>query len=513
MGGGGVTQFGSHPSQPQVILASAYPDVYRSADGGITWSVTRGLPPQNLAGSFSFAQSDPAVVYANITKSIQQSPTSVAFVPAGIYKSTNGGADWASVNQNLPDGTGVYQIAVDPRTEQTVFIATSSGVYKTVNGGASWNQLSWMNLPAQSGVDRIVIDASRPDTIYATAARQLGRSIDGGSTWEELRRPAWDGWDVSSLLPDPFRRHTLLAGSYGRGAFEMTVAPDLSIEAAPMPRSVSSYTYTVSNLGPFHATDVRTRIQLPTSAGNVSATATSGTCAVQGVLVTCVQTALLAGRATEITVTPSAAEMGASIVASVESSESDIQLSNNSVSRTIQVSDLSVAVNAPATVTVGNEITYSIAIRNSGPSDASGVTATIQSPAGMSMSHAVASQGSCTVTSSLVTCTVDQVASGSSVSATVTATVATAGTYRLSATVLATGFDPTPADNSVGIDTSVNAATPPASNVGTGGSGTGGTSSNATASASSGGGGGSVSWSMLAAVALLAAARCARSRH
>ena len=182
-GNGAVTAFASHPSQPQVMLAAAYPGVHRSIDGGTLWSPVNGLPAYADASAIEFAPSSDSVAYASIRT---LAPPYTEFVPAGIYKSTNGGIDWVRTDTGLPPGF-VGNITIDPRTEQTVYAATDAGVFRTTDGGATWTALAWNFVsPAESFVNDLSIDTLHPDIIYATQQGRLGRSIDGGQTWENI---------------------------------------------------------------------------------------------------------------------------------------------------------------------------------------------------------------------------------------------------------------------------------------------------------------------------------------
>jgi uncharacterized repeat protein (TIGR01451 family) len=109
---------------------------------------------------------------------------------------------------------------------------------------------------------------------------------------------------------------------------------------------------------------------------------------VEGATITCTQPALLATQATQITVTSTHSAGGdMEVNAAVQSSESDLETSNNSVRKVgvvDQVSDLSISASGPNTVNEGAGISYTLIVANSGPQDAEDVTATIQLGAGMS---------------------------------------------------------------------------------------------------------------------------------
>jgi uncharacterized repeat protein (TIGR01451 family) len=114
-----------------------------------------------------------------------------------------------------------------------------------------------------------------------------------------------------------------------------------------------------------------------------------------------------------------------------------------------QTADLSVSqLRAPNVVFVGNNVTYTVTVTNTGPNAANGVTLTDTLPAGAPLISATPSQGSCAVAPGVVTCNVGALASGGS-SATVAIAVAanTVGTLQNTAAVSSATADPVAANN------------------------------------------------------------------
>ncbi len=63
----------------------------------------------------------------------------LASFPLGVYKSTNDGASWATVNAGLPVASGSISIESVGSNATHLFAGTHSGVFRSSNGGTSWS--------------------------------------------------------------------------------------------------------------------------------------------------------------------------------------------------------------------------------------------------------------------------------------------------------------------------------------------------------------------------------------
>ena len=84
---------------------------------------------------------------------------------AGVFQSTDGGANWSAANSGLPDTT-VRALAIDPTNPMRLYAGTlGDGVFKTTDGGANWSA-------ANDGLNHtyvltLAIDPTNPMTLYA----------------------------------------------------------------------------------------------------------------------------------------------------------------------------------------------------------------------------------------------------------------------------------------------------------------------------------------------------------
>ncbi|MFG2029660.1 calcium-binding protein [Streptomyces sp. NPDC048825] len=126
--------------------------------------------------------------------------------------------------------------------------------------------------------------------------------------------------------------------------------------------------------------------------------------------------------------------------------------------------DVSVTKTGPATVSLGDQASYTVTVTNTSTTDsATGVTlADTVSGAGATLVSATPSQGTCSTTSTSATCTLGTLTpgpgAGSSATVTVVVEPTATGTISDTATVSATETDPVPGNNTAVATTTVNNA-------------------------------------------------------
>jgi photosystem II stability/assembly factor-like uncharacterized protein len=199
-----ISQTVVSPIDPDVVYVavaggalSGNTGIWKSTDGGLKWTNT--TTRISSTASFTDVELDPKnpdVVYAAVG-SFRGSTAN------GVYKSSDGGTTW-SVAGNFPMGVadGRITVALAPTDGQTLYAAvggsgqggTSFGrlyqMLKSTDGGATWAQLPlsdlggnlWYGLP-------LAVDPSDANTIYAASGSStILESVDGGANWFSLER-------------------------------------------------------------------------------------------------------------------------------------------------------------------------------------------------------------------------------------------------------------------------------------------------------------------------------------
>ncbi len=170
--------------------------VYVSRDGGQSFT-NRGLKASEHIAKIVVDPNDSNVVYV-----AAQGPLWSAGGERGLYKTTDGGANWQQI---LAKGewTGVTDVVLDPNNAQVVYAVThqrqrtvaallnggpESGIHKSTDGGATWQALT-SGLPGEDkGKIAIALSPLDSQVVFATielADRKGGffRSDDGGQSW------------------------------------------------------------------------------------------------------------------------------------------------------------------------------------------------------------------------------------------------------------------------------------------------------------------------------------------
>lgn len=154
--------------------------VYKSLDDGINWSNTGTLT--NATSIWTLIEASGDTLYAGGTKN----PTGPVDELVCVFKSANGGISWGDVSFNTKDKRVYSMIQAQNLTIYAGTGPDSGEVWKTQNGGATWTRTQ--HLPYAEAVYSLL--QSDKGTIYAgtgTLAGYLYKSTDGQNwTYETI---------------------------------------------------------------------------------------------------------------------------------------------------------------------------------------------------------------------------------------------------------------------------------------------------------------------------------------
>jgi uncharacterized repeat protein (TIGR01451 family) len=236
----------------------------------------------------------------------------------------------------------------------------------------------------------------------------------------------------------------------------------ISLGADPDPVQIGqvlTYFVDVANFGPSDAVDVRLSDVLPTDVSLVSVQPAQGSCT-GTTTISCSLGTIASGNdvSVEIQVIPNTAGILIDS-ASTTSAVDDPDTSNNDATVAVTANgpsaDLALSLTAnPHPVLVGQTLTYTLAVTNAGPSDATGVMLSDGLPAGVTLVSVDPSQGSCSGTMT-ISCSLGTVAVGDSASVVIQVIPNQPGTLTDAASVTGSLGDPDPSNNSATVTVNV----------------------------------------------------------
>lgn len=182
--GGRINDLVANPVVANSFYSIARGGVYKSIDGGLSWSVANTGITSNFLACVAHHRSQPDVLYTGGN--------------GGVMKSIDAAANWTAASSGLPATVSVTDLSLSPVAPDTVYAATiEHGVYRTTNGAANWTAA---NTGLVTGIDTVQVSPVNASRVYA-GARDIGtglsglfETLDGGMTWT----------DVSGLLPSPY---------------------------------------------------------------------------------------------------------------------------------------------------------------------------------------------------------------------------------------------------------------------------------------------------------------------
>jgi photosystem II stability/assembly factor-like uncharacterized protein len=171
--------------------------VYRTSDGGKTWTNALYLGPASGASDLAVDPLDFNVMYAGMWHFRRLPWTFTSGGPDdGLYKSVDAGATWQRLSGNgLPPGiTGRIGLAVAPSDPKRVYalIESKDGIlWRSSDAGASWTLASHDTLADQRPFyfTHVAVDPQNAEHVYAVS-EMLSESKDGGASFHEVAKDA-----------------------------------------------------------------------------------------------------------------------------------------------------------------------------------------------------------------------------------------------------------------------------------------------------------------------------------
>lgn len=188
--------------------------IFKSTDGGATWSVLSSTIPSAANYNFYYVQK----IVVNTNGDVYASTRGASSSYGGVFKSTDGGNSWARVLGTVIGGLNYYSRGNDLELSSngdlyatTGLQGTSVGSYGRVFKSAAslgaiqgdagqWTEITPTPPTGESGFRRIelAVAPSSPQTLYvlcqkfnASSVTKFYKSTNGGTSWTAISVPSW----------------------------------------------------------------------------------------------------------------------------------------------------------------------------------------------------------------------------------------------------------------------------------------------------------------------------------
>ncbi len=159
------------PNDENTVLAGfAAGGIFKTTDGGANWRPVFDDHLELAIGVIVFDPNNPNVAYCGTG---DPNVPSIVFNGDGVYKSTDAGETWTYLG--LSEVGIVSKIAVHPNKPNTLVVAAMGnpftrdekrGIYKSTDGGQNWQQVLFVS--NQAGASDLVQSPTNPNILYAS---------------------------------------------------------------------------------------------------------------------------------------------------------------------------------------------------------------------------------------------------------------------------------------------------------------------------------------------------------
>ena len=190
---GRVAAIAVDPNDPKhLLLGAAAGGIWESADTGATWNPRADQMPSLAIGAIAFDPTNPKKVYAGSGEG-----NFYYNLGAGVYKSADGGTTWTVAASAPFVGVGFYDLVVDPQTPTVLYAATTNGFYKSTNSGVAWSLKR-----AGKCWDISVHPNGGSVEMLAAFVDGLFVSTNAGNTFAAVALPSWPAGNLARLAVD-----------------------------------------------------------------------------------------------------------------------------------------------------------------------------------------------------------------------------------------------------------------------------------------------------------------------
>ncbi len=204
-GGRAGTIAGVNHNPNLYYIGTAGGGVWKTKDGGNTWTCISDGYFGGSIGALAVAESDPNVIYVGEGEQTVRGNVSSG---KGLWRSTDGGETWKFIG--LKNSEHIGRIRVHPTNPDIVYVAAMGnlwkpneerGLYRSSDGGETWEKILYVS--DKAGAVDVVLDPNNPRIIFASTWQikrngyrmdsggpdsHLWKSTDSGKTWRKITK-------------------------------------------------------------------------------------------------------------------------------------------------------------------------------------------------------------------------------------------------------------------------------------------------------------------------------------
>jgi photosystem II stability/assembly factor-like uncharacterized protein len=201
----GIAVAATDHNRVYAIVDAKQGGLYRSDDAGQSWKLADS--EQRIWGRgwyFGIVEVDPKV--ADI----------VYVANTSVYKSTDGGHTFTGF-KGAPGGDDYHSIWIAPEDPARMIISSDQGTIVTLNGGATWS--SWYNQPTAQ-LYHVIADNRFPYWLYGAQQDSGAITVPSRSDYSSISERDWHpinvGGESGMLAPDPINTDIVYGGTVTR---------------------------------------------------------------------------------------------------------------------------------------------------------------------------------------------------------------------------------------------------------------------------------------------------------
>ena len=248
--GADVTSIATDPFRAgSVFCGTSRGNVYRSVDGGRSWSPTRAGNqfPGYVVSTLKADVKTPGRIWAALSgtgrgallavsdddggewkivarwdrsvdaRAFAQAPGDPAVLACGgddgVFLSRDGGGSWSATGTGVAGLSLVQSLAFDPADPATLYAGTYRQAFRTRDGGKSWARIA-NGMVLDATVYSFDFDPSDPARIWVSTCGWVYRSDDGGDRWTRFTT-GFTNRRTPVVHLDPKSPQVLFAGTVG----------------------------------------------------------------------------------------------------------------------------------------------------------------------------------------------------------------------------------------------------------------------------------------------------------